>query len=105
MTLKVFDAHFHIINPDFPLIANQGYLPQPFLCNDYLDEMAPFTLAGGVVVSGSFQSYDQAYLIDALQRLGPKFVGVTQIPATVSDEQIQQLHDKGIRAITTWTIF
>ena len=35
---------------------------------------------GGAVVSGSFQGFDQSYLLDALDQLGPSFVGVTQLP-------------------------
>ncbi|MCF5281267.1 2-pyrone-4,6-dicarboxylate hydrolase, partial [Pseudomonas syringae] len=27
---RIFDAHCHIIDPGFPLIANNGYLPEPF---------------------------------------------------------------------------
>ena len=34
MQKKIFDAHFHIIDPDFPLIANQGFLPEPFQASD-----------------------------------------------------------------------
>ena len=37
-------------------------------------------VAGGAVVSGSFQAYDQTYLVDALQRLGDGFVGVAKVP-------------------------
>ena len=28
--MAIFDAHLHIIDPRFPLVANQGYLPAPF---------------------------------------------------------------------------
>lgn len=31
----IFDAHLHIIDPAFPLQANQGYLPPPFTVADY----------------------------------------------------------------------
>jgi len=31
----VFDAHLHIIDPRFPLVANQGFLPDPFAVADY----------------------------------------------------------------------
>ncbi|RLB69126.1 MAG: 2-pyrone-4,6-dicarboxylate hydrolase, partial [Deltaproteobacteria bacterium] len=27
---KIFDSHFHIINKSYPLIENQGYLPDNF---------------------------------------------------------------------------
>ncbi|WP_128894547.1 amidohydrolase family protein [Longirhabdus pacifica] len=97
--MKVFDAHFHIIDPRFPLVENQGYLPPPFTVNDYVTRTHHFDMVGGAIVSGSFQALDQRYLVDSLQQLGNSFVGVTQLPATVSDEQIQTLHEHGVRAI------
>jgi predicted TIM-barrel fold metal-dependent hydrolase len=56
-------------------------------------------LCGGAVVSGSFQAFDQTYLFHALQMLGPAFVGVTQVPQTVSDQELRQLNSAGVRAV------
>lgn len=95
----VFDAHFHIIDPRFPLQENDGYLPEPFTVSQYLERMSAYSLRGGAVVSGSFQAFDQSYLIDALTRLGPDFVGVTQLPHHVSDEELIRLDKAGVRAL------
>ncbi|WP_243841473.1 amidohydrolase family protein [Mycobacterium sp. DL592] len=95
----VFDAHFHIVDPRFPLIANNGYLPGPFTIGDYLTRVATLPVSGGAVVSGSFQAFDQSYLKDALRQLGPSFVGVTQLPAEVSDAEILGLDAAGVRAV------
>ena len=67
--LRVFDAHFHIIDSAFPLTANHGYLPGDYSCDDYLSRMQRYDLVGGAVVSGSFQGFDQGYLLAALARL------------------------------------
>ena len=80
----VFDAHLHILDMRFPLIPNKGYLPDPFTVRDYLNRTKDLEILGGAVVSGSFQGFDQSYLIDALKRLGQHFVGVTQLPPTVT---------------------
>ncbi len=93
--MRVFDAHFHVIDPRFPLVPNQGYLPEPFTVDDY---RATFAADGGAVVSGSFQAYDQTYLIDALQRLGPGFVGVANVPPDISDDEVLELAAAGVRA-------
>ncbi len=98
-TLEVFDCHFHIIDKRFPLVPNQGYLPDNYSCADYLERMRNYNLVGGAVVSGSFQAFDQNYLLDALHKLGPAFVGVTQLPFTVSDQEILDLHGAGVRAL------
>jgi predicted TIM-barrel fold metal-dependent hydrolase len=97
--LKIFDSHFHIVDYQFPLVPNNGYLPNEFTYKNYLDRMAPYDLCGGAIVSGSFQVFDQSYLVDALAKLGPSFVGVTQLPVTVSDDEIIQLNNAGVRAV------
>jgi predicted TIM-barrel fold metal-dependent hydrolase len=95
----IFDSHFHIIDRRFPLVPNAGYLPPDFPCADYLRRMEGYGLAGGAVVSGSFQAFDQTYLLAALEQLGPAYVGVTQLPATVSDDEILKLDGAGVRAV------
>lgn len=97
--LRVFDTHLHIIDSRFPLVPNDGYLPDEFTCEDYLKRMQGYRLSGGAVVSGSFQAFDQSYLLDALRKLGPSFVGVTQLPATVSDAELLALDRAGVRAV------
>lgn len=98
-TFKLFDSHFHIIDVNFPLLSNQGFLPDAFSCNDYLQRLKNYHLAGGAIVSGSFQGFDQSYLLHALKILGPRYVGVTQLPASVSTEEIFKLNDAGIRGV------
>ncbi|WP_131794278.1 amidohydrolase family protein [Fluoribacter gormanii] len=97
--MNLFDAHLHIIDYRFPLVANQSYLPNEFTVVDYLKIATPLQIIGGAVISGSFQAFDQTYLINALQVLGPNFVGVTQLPVCVSEKQIIELNHQGIRGI------
>ena len=96
---KLFDSHFHIIDKRFPLVANQGYLPGNFSVGDYQKQTRDYDLAGGAIVSGSFQAFDQSYLLAALSTLGPSFVGVTQLPASVSDQELLRLNEAGVRAV------
>lgn len=58
----MFDAHLHIIDPRFPLQENNGYLPSPFTVADYLHRVDGLGVAGGAVVSGSFQDGDMTSL-------------------------------------------
>lgn len=101
---RLFDAHLHIVDPAHPLTPNQGYLPAPFTVADYRARTASLAdvgvaVAGGAVVSGSFQGFDQGYLVAALAALGPGFVGVTQLPADVADDDVLRLHGAGVRAV------
>ncbi len=97
--VPVFDAHLHIIDPRYPLLGNNGYLPPPFTVEDYCSRIAGLGVAGGAVVSGSFQGFDQSYLTAALAALGPNYVGVTQIPADTPDAEIERLNSAGVRAV------
>jgi len=98
-SFDLFDAHLHIVDPRYPLVANHGFVPAPFTVEQYRQRMQAHRVVGGAVVSGSFQGFDQTYLVDALRRLGPGFVGVTQLPATVSDARLRELHRGGVRAL------
>ena len=98
-SLKLFDAHFHIIDGRYPLVANHNFIPEVFSYDSYLDRMRDYDLCGGAIVSGSFQAFDQSYLIAALKRLGPSFVGVIQLPAATTEQELVQLNKLGVRAI------
>lgn len=97
--MEIFDSHLHIIDKRYPLIENQGFMPNPFTSKDYLQIVKDINVRGGAVVSGSFQGFDQSYLIDTLKILGDQFVGVTQLPHNVPDEYIIELDKYGVKAI------
>lgn len=99
MTQRIFDTHLHIVDPTHPLVENNGFMPDPFTVEDYQRRIDGLGIEGGAVVSGSFQAFDQGYLINALKALGPSYVGVTQIPGDTSDERILELHEAGVRAV------
>lgn len=97
--MRIFDAHFHIIDFDFPIIENQGYLPPSYVVEDYQNETGDLNVLGGAIVSGSFQGFDQEYLLKALKQMGSTFCGVTQLPFTVTDEEILHLNENGVKAL------
>ena len=96
---EIFDAHLHVIDPRFPLVSNGGYTPEPFTTGDYTERVRSLDVTGGAVVSGSFQAFGTSYLVDALKLLGPSFVSVAQLPASVSDNEVLRLHEAGVRAV------
>lgn len=95
----VFDSHFHIIDPRFPLIANEGYLPPPYLLPAYRAAAGKLGITAGAVVSGSFQGFDQGYLRAVLTELGPGWVGVAQVPPDITDAALVDLSHAGVRAL------
>jgi|TARA_B100000686_G_scaffold78842_1_gene84946 predicted TIM-barrel fold metal-dependent hydrolase len=97
--LPVFDCHLHIIERGYPLFENNGYIPDEYTVVNYLSRVSDYNIQGGVVVSGSFQGFDQTYLVNALEKLGSRFVGVTQLPVTSTDDEILKLSEIGVRAV------
>lgn len=97
--MKLFDGHFHIINPKFPLVENSGFLPSGFTVEDYRNATDRYKIIGGAVVSGSFQAFDQEYLIDALRILGNGFFGVANIPVGISDKELERLNNANVAAV------
>ena len=98
---KIFDSHFHIIDPQFKLIENNGFVPDYYTTEDYTQELEELGLVadGGAVLAGSFQGYEQDYFHDALQQLSNQFVGITQLPLDTRDNELKRLNDIGIRGI------
>ena len=95
----MFDAHVHLVDPRFPLIENEGFIPPPFTIADYRKRMWRFDIDGGAVVSGSFQGTDQEHLRAALAELGEGWVGVTNLHPDTSDAEIVDLSRAGVRAL------
>lgn len=96
--VKIFDAHFHIIDYRFPVIPNEGYMPDAFTVDDYLDFFRNRDLIGGVVVAGSFHGSDYSHIKYALDILGDGFFGVIN-PDNRIYREIDELDNFGIRGV------
>lgn len=99
MLSLVFDAHRYILDPQFPLVENQGYPPEPYTIEDYERDTDGLGITGGAVISSSFHTTDQAYLVAALKALGSSWVGVAQLDPDTTDNEIAALDEAGVRAI------
>lgn len=95
----IFDAHFHLFDPAFPIDANRGFTPPTFTQTDYENIAVPLGICSGVLVGSSFQGSRQEWLCGALSTLGPQWAGITQLPMDVPDEEILRLAQQRIRGI------
>lgn len=43
----IFDAHCHIIDSAYPLIPNNGYMPEFFSVDDYQERTRPWASSAG----------------------------------------------------------
>lgn len=98
-TSQIFDAHCHIIDKRYPIVPNQGYTPPSFTLEEYRQQTIPLGITAGAIVSGSFHGYDQSYLRALLPQMGPRWVGITQVPQDVPDAEIASLAAIGVRGL------
>jgi len=96
---QIFDAHCHIVDKRFPIIENQGYTPPSFTLADYREQTESLGITSGAIVSGSFHGYDQSYLRTLLPQMGPRWVGITQVPPNISDAEIASLASIRVRGL------
>ena len=97
--MKIFDAHFHIIDKNFPLIKLNNYLPPEFTVDDYLEKARNLEIGAGALIAGSFQGFEKEYMVSALRLLGENFAGIIQIPISASDEEMLELNGEGVRGV------
>lgn len=110
MTQPFVDAHLHVVDPRFPVHANQGFTPGAYPAGQYLAEAGPLLagagmrLTGAVVVAGSFQGTGQDHLTTAVADLAAvlgagRVAAVAQLPPDTGDGEILTLDGLGVRAL------
>jgi predicted TIM-barrel fold metal-dependent hydrolase len=81
------------------LVENNGYLPPEFTVENYKEKVENYGIVGGAIVSGSFQKFDQEYLVDSLKSMGKNYFGVANIPIGMNKSELERLNQSNIRAV------
>lgn len=103
--MKIFDAHFHIIDYNYHIQENNGYTPEEFTYSDYAarTEALDLDVQGGAIISGSFQGFDTDYLqvIEDIKNKDAKedFVGIIALPLDVTERKIKELDSIGVAGV------
>ncbi len=95
------DAHCHVFGPGdvFPYAPERKYTPcdagkeKLFALRDHLG------FARNVIVQATCHGADNRALVDALQSAGQKARGVATVKADVGTEELQRLHEAGVRGV------
>ena len=95
------DAHCHVFGPgaEFPYAPERKYTPcdaskhQLYALRDHLG------FARNVVVQATCHGADNRAMVDALVHSGGKARGVATVKRSVTDEELQALHDAGVRGV------
>ena len=95
------DAHCHVFGPgdEFPFAPERKYTPcdaskaQLFALRDHLG------CARNVIVQATCHGADNRALADACRASGGKARGVATVRLTITDRELQDLHDAGVRGV------
>jgi len=93
------DTHMHIFGPAdrYPYIDERDYTPPDALMDDYLAMRSVLGFERTVVVQPSIYGFDHACTAEAVEALGHSGRGVAVLDETVSDGDIENLHQIGFR--------
>jgi 2-pyrone-4,6-dicarboxylate lactonase len=95
------DAHCHVFGPgaEFPFAAERKYTPcdaskaQLFALRDHLG------FSRNVIVQATCHGADNRAMADACRASNGKARGVATVRRSVSDEELQHLHEAGVRGV------
>jgi 2-pyrone-4,6-dicarboxylate lactonase len=95
------DAHCHVFGPgaEFPFAPERKYTPcdaskkQLFALRDHLG------FGKNVIVQATCHGADNSAMIDALVHSGGKARGVATVRRSVTDQEIQSMHEAGVRGV------
>lgn len=95
------DSHFHVFGPpeQFPFVATHEYTPPAAPLEHYLKMIAVIGVERAVVVQPSVHGLDNSATLDAIKTSRGKFRGVGRIDDKTTKEEIQRLHEGGIRGV------
>ncbi len=93
------DAHFHVFEPGYPHVADPLYTFPDGTLQQYLDMSDFLGLARGVLVQPTFYGTDNRLTLDVLRRAGDRCRAVVRVDEDVTDEELDEYHELGVRAI------
>ncbi len=95
------DTHAHIFGSEdkYPLSPRRGYTPPPCPIEDYFKLHEILGIERGVLVQASAYGTDNSMIMDALAETGGRLRAVAAVDGTVSDKELEQMNDAGVRGI------
>nr|WP_241811792.1 amidohydrolase family protein [Herbaspirillum sp. C7C2] len=93
------DCHMHVYDPRFPWAPGARLLHPAATVAMYRQLQQRLGTTRNVVVTPSAYGVDNRCTLDALAQLGPRARGVAVVNDQVSDDQLQALHQAGVRGL------
>ncbi len=98
---EAVDCHFHVIGPPraYPMAVNRSYTPEPASLVQWHTTMRPLGVTHGVAVQPSVYGVDNRLLTDVIRAGKGQLVGIAAVSPEISDGELDQLADAGIRGV------
>lgn len=95
------DAHAHLFGPEtrFPFAEGRGYTPPDAPLEAYLALLDQLGLARGVLVQGNAHGFDNAVLLDALERAPGRLRAIAITDRRIAPETLRDWHRLGMRGL------
>ena len=95
------DAHCHVFGPAsrYPYAADRSYTPPDAPVENLRRLHAKLGIARAVIVHASCHGTEMDVTLEAIASSGGRYRGVACVDASVTDGELQRLHDGGIRGI------
>ena len=102
------DTHAHVVADDeqkYPFVANRSYTPPAAPEEKYLNMLESTGMQRGVLVQISVYGDDNRYMLEVLRRHPDKLRGVAVVRETVTDQQLREMHEAGVRGLRLNVLF
>ncbi|HEV7832969.1 MAG TPA: amidohydrolase family protein [Caballeronia sp.] len=96
---KLTDSHHHVYDSRYPIDPAAQLRPADATVADYRALRQKLGIGRHVVVQPSSYGTDNRCLLDALSQFGPDARGIAAVADTVTDSELQTLHDAGVRGL------
>ena len=95
------DCHAHVFGPQtrYPYAQNAAYIAPDASPQDYARMLTAIGCERGVLVQPSVYLTDNSAMLDALRSGIFAFRGVVVVDEGVSDRELQDMHDAGVRGV------
>jgi 2-pyrone-4,6-dicarboxylate lactonase len=95
------DAHCHVFGPGevFPYAPERKYTPDDAPKEKLFELRDHLGFARNVIVQGTCHGADNRAMVDALRASGGLARGVATVKRSVSDAELRQLHEAGVRGV------
>ncbi|WP_248323834.1 MULTISPECIES: amidohydrolase [unclassified Caballeronia] len=93
------DCHIHVYEEGYALAASATFIPPPAPASSYARMQRALGLSRAIVVQPTGYGFDNGCTLAAIAELGSGARGVAVVPPDVGEDELQRLHEAGIRGV------